>query len=100
MRVIEAMKETNSNPTQESTLAVSLTVGQLKALIREEVEKPVGRNGQADDRLLDAEQLAQRLNVPVSWIYEQSRMGNIPTIRLGRYIRFKLHEVLSCETKD
>ena len=100
MRVIEAMKETNSNPTQESTLAVSLTVGQLKALIREEVVKAVGRNGQADDRLLDAEQLAQRLNVPVSWIYEQSRMGNIPTIRLGRYIRFKLHEVLSCEKKD
>ncbi len=100
MRVIEAMKETNSNPTQESTLAVSLTVGQLKALIREEVVKAVGRNGQADDRLQDAEQLAQRLNVPVSWIYEQSRLGNIPTIRLGRYIRFKLHEVLSCEKKD
>ncbi len=39
------MGEMNNNPAQESTLAVSLTVGQLRVLVREEVEKAVGRNG-------------------------------------------------------
>ncbi|MCH7570123.1 MAG: hypothetical protein IH919_06080, partial [Deltaproteobacteria bacterium] len=47
-----------------------------------------------------AEELADRLQVPLSWVYEQSRMGNIPTHRLGRYIRFDLHEVLESQKKD
>lgn len=35
------------------------------------------------------------LKVPISWVYEQSRQGNIPTHRIGRYIRFDLREVLA-----
>ncbi len=58
-------------------------------------------NGHKDgDHLLTAEELAVSLNVPLSWVYEQSRMGNIPTHRLGRYIRFDLHGVLASQNKD
>lgn len=39
--------------------------------------------------LLTAEQVGKRLGVPTSWVYEQSRMGRIPTVTLGRYRRYR-----------
>ena len=57
-------------------------------------------NGSKQSNLCTPEELADRLKVPVSWVYEQSRQGNIPTHRLGRYIRFDLHEVLASQKKD
>ena len=84
---------------EHTTLALNLTIEQLKALIQEGVEKAVGRNGHGKE-LLTPEEVADRLKVPLSWVYEQSRQGNIPTHRLGRYIRFDLNEVLACTKKD
>ena len=46
-----------------------------------------------------AEELAEKLKVPLSWVYEQSRQGGIPTHRVGRYIRFDLAEVLESQKK-
>lgn len=39
--------------------------------------------------LLTAEQVAQLLGVPRTWVYEQSRSGRIPTVTLGRYRRYR-----------
>lgn len=39
--------------------------------------------------LLTAEQVANLLGVPTSWVYEQSRRGLIPTVTLGRYRRYR-----------
>lgn len=50
--------------------------------------------------LLPPESLAEKLNVPVSWVYEQSRQGNIPTHRIGRYVRFDLREVIESQKKN
>ena len=89
------MSESNKNLAPDSPLA-SLE-GWLRNLIREEIQA-VGQNGHKDgDHLLTAEELAVNLNVPLSWVYEQSRTGNIPTHRIGRYIRFDLSEVLACQ---
>ena len=41
------------------------------------------------ERLLDAEQVAELLNVPKGWPLEQARAGRIPHVRLGRYVRFR-----------
>ncbi len=41
------------------------------------------------DSLLTAEQVADLLGVPRSWVYEQSRRGTIPTVTLGRYRRYR-----------
>jgi len=50
--------------------------------------------------LLKAEQLAKVLQVPKSWIYEQSRQWEesegsrgIPTVTLGRYRRYDPEEI-------
>jgi excisionase family DNA binding protein len=39
-------------------------------------------------RLLTAEQLADRWQVPVGQVYALARRGEIPTVKLGRYRRF------------
>jgi len=71
----------------------------LRSLIREEIQAAHGKNGHGESKLLNPEELADRLQVPRSWVYEQSRQGNIPTHRLGRYIRFDLTEVLASQKK-
>lgn len=43
--------------------------------------------------LLNAEQVAERLGVPKSWVYEQSRKGRIPTVTLGRYRRYRAETI-------
>jgi excisionase family DNA binding protein len=65
---------------------------ELKSLIREVLAEGNG-NGQASE-LLTPDELAAKLKLPVSWVYEQSRQGALPTHRLGRYIRFDLQAVL------
>lgn len=44
-------------------------------------------------RLLTAADVAEWLGVPKSWVYEQSRLGRIPTVTLGRYRRYR-HEAI------
>jgi excisionase family DNA binding protein len=39
------------------------------------------------DRLLTAEEIAERLGVKTQWVWAQARAGRIPHVRLGRYRR-------------
>ncbi|WP_259314365.1 helix-turn-helix domain-containing protein [Capillimicrobium parvum] len=41
------------------------------------------------ERLLTAEEVAERLGMTAAWVYEQSRNGRIPTVLLGRYRRYR-----------
>ena len=43
--------------------------------------------------LLSAPDLAKLFGVPESWVREQARLGNLPSIKLGHYVRFKIEEV-------
>jgi len=72
----------------------------IRQAVREVMREVIGQNGHADTHLLTPEKLAGRLKVPVSWVYEQSRQGKIPSHKLGRYIRFDLHEVLASQKID
>jgi excisionase family DNA binding protein len=40
------------------------------------------------DQLLTAEQVAERLAVPVSWVRQATRSGALPFLELGRYKRY------------
>ena len=52
--------------------------------------------------LLSAEEVAEMLGVPKSWVYAQTRAGLIPTVRLGRYYRYRTEAIRTwveeCET--
>lgn len=41
------------------------------------------------ERLLDSQQLADVLQVPVTWIEQQAREGNIPSLPFGRRRRYR-----------
>jgi excisionase family DNA binding protein len=70
----------------------------IRQAVREEIQ--AAGNGKRAAELLTPEELAAKLKIPLSWVYEQSRQGNIPTHRIGRYIRFDLHEVLISQKKE
>ena len=48
-------------------------------------------------RLMTVTELARVLNVSPSWIYQRTRLGQsaIPHLKMGKYVRFKLEEVLA-----
>ena len=48
-----------------------------------------GTEARSNGALLTADQVAELLGVPKSWVYEQSRAGRIPTVTLGRYRRYR-----------
>ena len=88
------MSEKSTSET--ATTLEAVLEGIVRRVIRQEFETL--QNGKTA-QLLTPEQLADRLKVPVSWVYEQSRQGGIPTHRVGRYIRFDLAEVLESQKK-
>jgi len=45
------------------------------------------------EKLLTAGQLAERLNLPESWVRSEERAGRIASVRLGKYVRFRLSDV-------
>ena len=47
------------------------------------------------DRLLEAQEVAELLSVPVGWVREHTRTGAIPHVQLGRYRRYDRAEVLA-----
>lgn len=81
------MSETSKNP-------FDLLVDQIRVVVREELTAAAAASSR---ELLSVEELAAALKVPMSWVYEQSRLGNIPTHRVGKYIRFNLAEVLQSQ---
>jgi excisionase family DNA binding protein len=45
------------------------------------------------EQLLNAEQVAERLAVPTSWVREATRSGAMPHLELGRYKRYRWPDV-------
>ncbi len=46
------------------------------------------------DHLLTAAELAEALNVPLSWVREKTGRNLIPHYKLGKYARYDLTEVM------
>jgi len=46
-------------------------------------------------KLLTAAEVADLLSVPERWVRDASREGRIPTVKLGRYRRFRREAVLA-----
>ena len=49
------------------------------------------------ESLLTVQEMAKRINVPDSWIYQRTRLGQkaIPHVRIGKYVRFNPDEVVA-----
>jgi excisionase family DNA binding protein len=51
-------------------------------------------------RLLTADQLAERWQVPTSHVYRLTREGKIPAVKLGKYYRYRLDAIERFELGD
>ena len=78
------MKEMTNDPIQESTLAGSLTVGQLLALIRQEIEASMG---QSDHRRGDAIGRPPEAGRGYLTVKEAANMARLGTSTIRLYIR-------------
>lgn len=89
-------------------MAVGVTASQVSGFRIERLRKDVARSLQAKDTsemkpedILTPDQLAERLQVGVNWVYEKSRTRGkhggkpLPVLRCGRYLRFYWPDV--CE---
>ena len=62
------------------------------------VTQPAPRVSPGPEALLTVREVAELLKVPVSWVYERTRRRGIerlPHIKIGKYLRFHLHEIES-----
>jgi excisionase family DNA binding protein len=48
-------------------------------------------NGNA--QLITADEVADLLAVPKTWVYAETRAGRLPHVRLGRYRRYRADEI-------
>ena len=46
-----------------------------------------------ESNLLSINELSEKLNLPVSWIYSRTRINEIPHYKIGKYVRFNESEV-------
>jgi excisionase family DNA binding protein len=53
-----------------------------------------------NDALLTAEQVAERLSLPQSWIEEATRQGRLPCHEFGRYRRYSMPEVIEAAKRE
>ena len=67
-----------------------LLLEQFRAIVREEIAAASNGNGNSHSpALLSAEAAAKLFEVPKSWISDAARRGELPSVRLGHYVRFK-----------
>jgi excisionase family DNA binding protein len=63
----------------------------------------VGHVGVAEEALGDgrqymtAEELAERWDVTLAWVYAETRARRIPHLRLGRYVRYRRSTIAAWE---
>ncbi len=43
--------------------------------------------------LLFAKEAAAQLRVPESWLYAAARNGTFPSVKIGRYVRFRQEDI-------
>jgi excisionase family DNA binding protein len=66
----------------------------VKRIVENSIKDVIDKSSR---KLLTPDELADHLKIPVTWVYEQSRKGIIPTHKIGRYIRFDLQEVIDSQ---
>ena len=68
-----------------------------EALARGQAMLPASVTSQSDTavEVLDADGMAERTNVSASWWLEAARRGDVPHLKLGRYVRFDLAAALA-----
>ena len=92
-----------NEPSSPPSLLGQALLDAIRQAVREEMQavQNVFTNGHAGNgdssELLTVDDLAKALKVPKSWLYDRTRRKKdpIPHIKVGRYPRFQLPQVLA-----
>ena len=57
------------------------------------MSRPVGDPVAERERLLLPEEVAEWLQVGVKWVYAAAQRGDLPHVKVGRYVRFVSAEI-------
>ena len=79
------------DPPDDERMIVQLSVGQLRKLIRDEIE--AAKKQELPRVLYDSEEAAKILNVPETWVATKARAGEIKVTRMGHYVLFTLADL-------
>jgi excisionase family DNA binding protein len=79
--------------TKADAMIVTLTVAELRAVIREEIQSLADTKPAPPREWLTAEALAQEFKLPKTWFEERGREGEIARTKPGRYVLFKRRDV-------
>jgi excisionase family DNA binding protein len=103
---LAAVAERNSTHQNDPTIvewASRITLDQIPGLLlvlasRWLIETTAKANEQdtmagSPRNLVTAGELAEHLNLPESWVRTEERLGRIPSVRLGKYVRFRVSDV-------
>src|SRR6266542_1520444 len=71
--------------------AFSMTVADLRALIRDEIE--AAKKQELPRLLYNTAEAAKILDVPPTWLAAQARAGKIPDVRKGHYVRYRIPDL-------
>jgi len=69
-----------------------LLLDRIREIVREEI-KAAAENEHDSPTLLSAEAVAKVFDVPKTWISEAARRGELPSVRLGHYVRFRIEDL-------
>ena len=47
-----------------------------------------------NQNLIGINEMAKKLDVPVSWLYSRTRTNDIPHFKVGKYVRFDVNQVM------
>jgi excisionase family DNA binding protein len=47
-----------------------------------------------NQNLIGIKEMAERLDLPVSWLYSRTRTGEIPHFKIGKYVKFDESKVM------
>ena len=47
-----------------------------------------------NQNLIGINEMAEKLDVPVSWVYSRTRTNEIPHFRVGKYVKFDPEKVM------
>jgi len=89
--VLESVPELLTQLASRVAALKTLEGALLALMLSERIANSGNKN--VSSALLSAPELAKLFGVPESWVREQARPGNLPSIRLGHYVRFRLEEV-------
>lgn len=76
-------------------IALASLQGILAARLLEQFRQP-----ETNAELVDANEMARRLQCPESWVLSAARQGRIPVVKIGRYPRFDPAAVIAARKQS